>query len=195
MVDKIIAEDQANNSAVNITAHLLGQEPKKQAAPGTTGGSTEGQHPPPPAKKDGKGGGGGGPKKDGGENGDKGKGKDKGGKKGKGKGKDNDGGKSGGTPKANDGSAKKPVDPNRSCITNFFAKCKHGAVPAPGTKCDYGCHRKAPTDADRAHYLFKKMEAQHGTARGSSCWCHENDAGRLASRRCSHLTVRRRRPW
>ena len=83
----------------------------------------------------------------------------KGGKKGAGKG-NGDGGKSGGTPKADDGT-KKP-DPNRSCITNFFGRCKHGAVLGPGVKCDYGNHRKVPTDADRAHYLFKRMEGQHG---------------------------------
>jgi len=156
MVNKVIADDLTRMNANNLTANTLSgvTEPKKQpGAPGVTGGST-GDPPATTPKKDTKGGGKD-PKK--GKDHDKGKGK---GDKGKGKGKD--GGKSQHPPKPDDAN-KKPLDPNRSCITHFFGKCKHGAVPAPGTKCDHGCHRKAPTDADRQHYLFKRMENQHGT--------------------------------
>jgi len=160
MVEKCIKEDQGKENMTSlVSSNDAASNPKKQAAPGpvNTDGSAGTTTTPKPDPKGGKKGGG----KD-----TKGKGaggKDpKGGKKGGGKGKDKDGGKSGNTPKAND-ATKKPQDPNRSCITNFFGKCKHGAHLGPGVKCDYGCHRKAPTDADRAHHFFKRMEAQHGT--------------------------------
>ena len=29
-------------------------------------------------------------------------------------------------------------------------------------KCDKGIHRKGPTEADRAHWFFKRMEKEHG---------------------------------
>ena len=31
-----------------------------------------------------------------------------------------------------------------------------------GVTCDKGIHRKQPTDADRAHWFFKRMEKEHG---------------------------------
>jgi len=158
MIEKVIKEDR---SQANLASHAgyhdtHSQPPKKQpGAPATTDDSA-GNPKNDPTKKDGKGGNKKGDKKGKGD-GKGGKGKD-GGKKGAGKG--GDGGKAGGTPKSND--APKKPDPNRSCITNFFGKCKHGAHLGPGVKCDHGCHRKVPTDADRAHFFFKRMEAQHG---------------------------------
>ena len=157
MVNKVIKDDHSSGNATNVTARLLGIEPKKQAAPGTTGDATGN-----PANADPPKGGG----KDGGKNpkggGKKGDTKGKGGKKADGKGgKTNDGGKAGNAPKPE--GTKHPPDPNKSCITNFFGKCKHGAVLGKGVKCDYGIHRKSPTEVDRGHYLFQRMEKQHGT--------------------------------
>ena len=158
MIEKVIKEDRCK---ANVASHAgyhdgLSQGPKKHAAPATTDDSA-GNPKTDPKKDDGK-------KGKGGKGGQKGKGDGKGGKGGKdgkkGGGKGGDGGKSGDTPKANEPAKK--ADPNKSCITNFFGKCKLGAHLGPGVKCDYGCHRKVPTDTDRAHFLFKKMEAQHG---------------------------------
>ena len=161
MIEKVIKEDRNKTNLNSVTSYYEASShaPKKHAAPAPTDGSVGTQDETLKDDKKGKGKGGKKGKGDGkGQKGDKGK-DGKGGKKGAGKGND-DGGKSGGTPKADDGT-KKP-DPNRSCITNFFGRCKHGAVLGAGVKCDYGNHRKAPTEADRAHFLFKRMESQHG---------------------------------
>jgi len=155
-VEKTIEEDQ---SRVNLQSLAAGAEaashPKKQpAAPGTTGGAPGGDGPaktnttdPKPEKKKGKG--------------DKGKGKGKDqdgkGKGGKDQGKEATGQSSGGN------SPKVAPDPNRSCITNLFGKCKHGAVLGKGVTCERGIHRKKPLDSDRTHPFFKKMEKEHGT--------------------------------
>ena len=55
------------------------------------------------------------------------------------------------------------MGPKRSCITNFFGKCKLGAALGMGVACNYGIHRKGPTEADRKHFFFVKMEKEHGT--------------------------------
>jgi len=158
MVEKVIKEDR---SKVNLESLAAGAEaashPKKNPdAPGTTGTTPGGDGPAnsaDPAKpkggksKDGKGG----------------KGKDP---KGKGKGQD---GKdaTGASPGGN--SPKNPPDPNRSCLLNFFARCKHGAVLGKGVKCERGVHRKTPSDADKAHPFFQKLEKEHGSWAPGAC--------------------------
>ena len=153
MVEKTIKEDQSRANLESLAAGAeAASHPKKQPAmPGPTGTSPVGDNPShasDPAK----------PKGD--KKGDKkgkGAGKDQ---KGKGKGKDQGADATGASP---GGKSPKVLDPNRSCISNLFGKCKHGAVLGKGVTCDRGIHRKKPLDSDRTHPFFIRMEKEHGT--------------------------------
>ena len=150
MVNKTIIETRGRKNQESIAAGLDAAAKKKAAVPGVTdptgAGPWKGGNPTTTSNAD--------PTKKG-KGKDGGKGKDSKGKGGKGK--DN--------PKPTDNAAgtdAKPLDPNRSCITNLFCKCKLGPVLDKGVKCPHGIHRKKPTEADKAHHFFKRMEKQHG---------------------------------
>ena len=79
--------------------------------------------------------------------------------------KDNKGGKAGAASPTggSSGQGGKTYDPTRSCLENFFSKCKHGAVLGKGVKCEYGTHRKTPRDEDRERPFFKRLEGKYGS--------------------------------